>query len=299
MLWLALATQVAVPGAPGQVDVVQVGRVTVVARPEQASLAVALAEAADRPVTWLGLGPRDPAPLRIILADGDREFGASAPGRVPEWGAGLALPRARTVVIRTDGGGDPFQTLRHELAHLALHDAVRVRLPLWFDEGYAVLAAGELGRLEQLRLNLALAGGRVPGFRQLDRELRAGRLEAQHAYALAGTAVAYVARRHPEGSLDAIIGHLESGTGFEEAILASTGWPLSTLEEGWQRDTKRRYGLLVWLVAGGGWLVAGGLLVVGILWRRRRDRPRRAALDVGWPVPDPDPADPVVGQFEV
>lgn len=274
-------------------DVVEFGQVTVVAPPTRTNLALALAEAADRAATWPGLGRREPSPLRLILVEGSDAFGASVPGRVPGWGAGLALPGARTIVIRADGGGDPFQTLRHELAHLALHEAVRVRLPLWFSEGYAVIAAGEFGRMQALRLNLALAGGRVPTFRQLDRELRATQLEAQQAYALAGTAVAYLARRHPQGSLDALIGHLERGVRFDEAVLLATGLPLAQFEIAWQRDTKRRYGLVVWLVAGGGWLIAGVLLIVGIILRRRRDRPRRAALDIGWPLPPPEEADPV------
>lgn len=276
----------------GQVDVVQVGRVTVVARPARTNLAVGLAEVADRPATWPGLGRRDPGPLRLIVTDGAGEFGAAAPGRVPTWGAGLALTGARTIVIRADGGGNPYGILRHELAHLALHEAVRVRLPLWFNEGYAVVAAGEFGRMQALRLNLALAGGRVPTFRELDRELRASQLEAQEAYALAGTAVAYLARRHPEGTLDALIRRLEEGLRFEDAVLASTGLQVAQFEAAWRRDTKRRYGLVVWLVAGGGWLVAGALLVIGILLRRRRDRPRRAALDVDWELPPPEDPPP-------
>jgi hypothetical protein len=270
------------------VDVVVFGQVTVVAPPARTNLALALAEAADRAATWPGLGRREPGPLRLILVEGGDAFGAAAPGRVPEWGAGLALPGARTIVIRADGGGNPFQTLRHELAHLALHEAVRVRLPLWFSEGYAVIAAGEFGRLQALQLNLSLAGGRVPTFRELDRELRATQLEAQQAYALAGTAVAYLARRHPQGTLDALIGHLEAGVRFEEAVLLATGLTMDRFEIAWQRDTKRRYGLVVWLVAGGGWLIAGLLLIVGIALRRRRDRPRRAALDIGWPPPPPE-----------
>lgn len=281
---LALLAAPADTTPPRQVDVIQVGRVTAVASPTRIDLAVALAEAADRPAIWPGLGSRDPGPLRVVVVDDDAGFGASAAGRVPTWGAGLALPGARTIVVRADGRGNPFQILRHELAHLALHEAVRVRVPLWFDEGYAVLASGEFGRVQALRLNLALAGGRVPDFRQLDRELRAGSFEAQQGYALAGTAVAYLARRHPAGTLDALLSRLEAGARFEEAVLTSTGLTLAQFETAWQRDTKRRYGLVVWLVAGGGWLIAAGLLVVGMLLRRRRDRPRRAALDVGWEV---------------
>ena len=76
---------------------------------------------------------------------------------------------------------------------------------------------------------------------------------------------------------------------FDEAVLASTGFTLGQFELAWQRDTKRRYGLLVWLVGGGGWLVAGLLLALGVTLRRRRDRPRRMALDIGWELPPPEP----------
>ncbi len=262
---------------------------SLVVEPKNTGIGMALAEAADRPAIWPGLGSRDPEPLRLFVVDGAEAFQATADGRVPTWGAGLALPGARTLVVRVDAIADPFQTLRHELAHLAVRAAVRVRLPLWFDEGYAVVAASELGRMRALELNLALAGGRVPSFRELDRELRAGPVSASQAYALAGTAVQHLARRHPDGTLDALMGRLESGVSFEEAVLASTGLTVGQFEVAWQRDTKRRYGLLVWLVAGGGWLVAGMLLVLGVILRRRRDRPRRMALDIGWELPPPEP----------
>ncbi|MDZ4673791.1 MAG: peptidase MA family metallohydrolase [Gemmatimonadota bacterium] len=256
--------------------------------PARTGIGLALAEAADRPTTWPGLGSRDPSALRLFVVDGAEAFQASAPGQVPPWGAGLALPGIRTLVVRVDAVGNPFQTLRHELAHLAVREAIRVRLPLWFDEGYAVVAASELGRIRALELNLALAGGRVPTLRELDRELRAGPVSASQAYALAGTAVQHLARRHPDGTLDALMSRLESGAAFSDAVLASTGLTLGQFELAWQRDTKRRYGLLVWLVAGGGWLIAGMLLALGVMLRRRRDRPRRLALDVGWELPAPE-----------
>jgi hypothetical protein len=270
------------------VDVHQVGQVTLVVKPAQAGIGLALADVADRPATWPGLGPRDPGPLRLFVVDGADAFASSVPGQVPSWGAGLALPSARTLVVRVDALGDPFQTLRHELAHLALHEVVRVRLPLWFDEGYAVVAAQEFGRLQQLELNLALAGGRVPKLRELDRALRGGEMVASQAYALAGTAVQHLARRHPEGTLDALVRHLEAGTAFEDAVVAATGLSVAQFELAWQKDTKRRFGLVVWLVAGGGWLFLGLLLLVGTMLRRRRDIPRRAALDVGWELPPPE-----------
>jgi hypothetical protein len=203
------------------------------------------------------------------------------------------MPGARTIVIRADKG-NPRQTLRHELAHFALHDAVRVRVPLWFDEGYAAIASGEWSRLDGLQLNLSVARGSIPNFYELDRALRAGEATAEAAYALAASAVALVARRHPEQSLAPILGRLRSGESFDSALLASTGSSVGRFEVEWQKDVRKRYGLLVWAMAGGLWLlVAIGVLLATWL-RRRRDRPRRAALDEGWvvePEEEPPPLD--------
>ena len=79
----------------------------------------------------------------------------------------MALPNSGMVLLRADGG-DADVTLRHELAHVALHRKVKVRVPLWFDEGYAVLASREYGGLAALQLNLAVAAGRVPTLAALD-----------------------------------------------------------------------------------------------------------------------------------
>ena len=208
---------------------------------------------------------------------------AVAHGRIPSWGAGLAFPGARVVVIRADGD-DPFRILRHELAHLALHQSIKGRVPLWFDEGYAVLAAGELGRLESLRLNLTVARGRVPGLAALDAGLRGGQSTAEASYALAGTAVAFLARRYPDQSLVPLLGRLERGEPFDSAVARSTGLAPGRFEDAWQRDVRRRHGVGLWFLAGGMWAAVGGLVVAAWLVRRRRDRPRRAALDIGWEI---------------
>ena len=62
---------------------------------------------------------------------------------------------------------DLEHVLLHELAHLALHEAVSSRVPLWFDEGYATWAAGEWERLGVLELNLAVIRGAIPDLRGL------------------------------------------------------------------------------------------------------------------------------------
>jgi hypothetical protein len=262
---------------------VQVGRVTAVAWPAQRALALELARIADRPTEWPGLGRRDPGPLRLIIAPSGRLLDSLTGGRAPTWGAAIALPVNRTILLRADEP-DVVRTLRHELAHLALHEAVPVRVPLWFDEGYATWAAGEWDRLGGLELNLAVVRGAIPSLTELDGALRGPAASASDAYALAVSAVTELARRNPAGTLGPLLARLEAGEDFEAAVLATTGLTLDRFEQEWRRVVRRRYSLGHWLIAGGGWAVLAILLVWLARRRRRADRVRRAALDEGWDI---------------
>ncbi|MDF3052483.1 MAG: hypothetical protein K0S19_588 [Geminicoccaceae bacterium] len=262
---------------------VRVGQITAVAWPEQRDLAVELAARAGESTSWPGLGARRPGPLRLILVPDGRYLDSLTSGRAPAWGAAVALPNARTILLRADQG-DLYRTLRHELAHLALHESVKVRVPLWFDEGYAAWAAGEWSRFEGLELNLAVVRGRLPDFHALDGALRGSATTADAAYALAASAVIELARRNPSGSLTPLMARLIEGDDFDAAVLATTGLPIAQFETEWRKALRRRYSLVTWLLAGGGW----GILVFSV-WlvvraRRRADLPRRAALDEGWEI---------------
>lgn len=264
----------------------QVGRVTAVAWPAQRAVAADLARLADRPAEWPGLGVRDPGPLRLIVVPDAHLLDSLTAGRAPPWGAAIAVPGARTILLRADEG-DLVRTLRHELAHLALHEAVPVRVPLWFDEGYAAWAAGEWDRLGTLELNLTVVRGAVPTLTGLDGALRGSASSADAAYALAVSAVAELARRNPTGTLTPLLRRLESGEDFDAAVLATTGLAVGRFEQEWQRTIRRRYTVGNWLIAGGGWLIVALLVMVQVRRRRRIDRVRRAALDDGWDV-DPE-----------
>jgi hypothetical protein len=270
---------------------VQVGQVTAVAWPPQLTLATELAQRAAQPTEWPGLGVQQPGPLRLILLPDRRRLDSLTPGRAPGWGAADALPGERTILLRADGN-DLYATLRHELAHLALHQAVGVRVPLWFDEGYASWAAGEWERLSGLELNLAVVRGAVPDLRGLDGALRASASTADAAYALAVSAVTELARRNPSGSLAPLLQRLRAGQDFEASVRATTGLTLSQFELDWRRTLRRRYSLATWLLAGGGWGILTLCLWALVRRRRRLDQPRRAALDQGWEIPPESAAGP-------
>jgi len=260
--------------------------VTVVAAQPELNAAMGLAEWADQPAEWPGLGRRSPPPFHLILAHDAAGLNRLTGGRAPAWGAGITLPGPRLIALRADA--DPTRTLRHELAHLVLHDAVQVPMPLWFEEGYAVYAAGEWDLLEALSVNYAVVSGSTPTLDSLNRALRGHPAGISTAYALSASAVLELARRNPSRSLTPLVERLVAGEAFDSAVLATTGLTLENFDEAWQRGVRQRYSLFTWLAAGGAWAILALALMLGTYWRRRRDRGRRSALDEGWELP-PEP----------
>jgi len=171
--------------------------------------------------------------------------------RLVKPGAAVALPAARTILLRADGG-DLYATLRHELAHLALHQALRVRVPLWFDEGYASWAAGEWDRLGTLELNLAVVRGAVPDLRGLGGALRGSANTADVAYALAVSAVTELARRNPSETLTTPLQPLLAGAVFEAIAQATTGLTIAQFELEWLHTLRQRSSVVSLLLACGG-----------------------------------------------
>ncbi len=268
-----------------------VGHVRVVYWSGSENAATRLGEMAARWTNWPGIVEPATAPIRLILASSERQFDSLTAGRIPEWGAAATFPATRTIVVKPEP--DFPRVLYHELAHLALH-AVVLRVPRWFDEGYAARAAGEWDRLEALRLNWALLRGVVPSLREVDRALRGPRAgEAEASYALATSAVLLLERLGEERGLEPLIDQLRKTADFDLALRSTYQITLGQFEELWRKDLRKRYGWLLFFTSFTVfWLFVGLLLVA--LWSRRRLRneARREALEEGWIVPDDEWSSP-------
>jgi hypothetical protein len=254
----------------------------------QEAFAASLAEIADRAKNFPGIGALPDRPIRLILAPTRERYDSLTRGRLPLWSEGAAFPDAGTIVLLTDRPAARPSALRHELAHLALRWHVARRVPLWFEEGYAAVAAQEWDRLDALQLNWHLARGVRMNLDDVDRALRGDRGDAEAGYALAATAVLLLERWGGDRGLAPLLGNLPHAESFDAALRATYHVTESDFELRWQRDVRSRYGWLSWLAAMGFfWLAIGSLLVALIVLRRKRDRAKRAALDAE-PEPEPD-----------
>ncbi|MDE3151416.1 MAG: hypothetical protein KGL93_04145 [Gemmatimonadota bacterium] len=258
------------------------GRFTVVAYPQDATLARAILTAASARDTFPGL-PRPRERVLIAIAPDEARFREWGGPGAPEWGAALAFPDTRRIVMQGSRAGteagDPIEVVRHELAHLALHEYLGNRAPRWFDEGYASYAAHEMTRHDALAANLALALEGVPNFHQLESYFTQGATTAQAGYALAASAVEQMQALDPVHGLSHVFDAWRQTGSLDLALRQADGVTLDGFEADWRTQARRRYGALALMED----LTLLGIVVLVFvlpLWvaRRRRDRARMAAL---------------------
>ena len=258
------------------------GRFTAVYFPSDQTLTQSLLDYSVRNDTFPGL-PRPRQHIWLAIAPNRRRFREWVGPGAPEWGAAITFPESRRIVMqgRFAGAdaGDPREVLRHELAHLALHEFLGDAPPRWFDEGYASYAAHEWRREDALAANVALAVKGTPTFDELDAEFNAGSTTAQNAYALAYRAVVDLAALDASAGLARFLSSWRDEGSMDRAFRATFGITLVGFEQRWQQRTRRRYGGLALV----GDFAIGGLVLLVIVFplyvaRRQRDRQRMAAL---------------------
>ncbi len=220
----------------------------------------------------------------IAIAPDARRFREWTGAGAPDWGAAIAIPDERRIVMQGSGAGsgagDPRSVLRHELAHLALHEHLGALPPRWFDEGYAGYAAGEWSRDEVLSANIGLVLHGIPAsLDSLEDGFHGGASRVSGAYALAYRAVSDLAALDQPRGLSLFFDYWKQSGSMDVAMRRAFGLTKSGFESDWRSRTMRRYGTLAVIanLAAIGALFA--FLLAPLLWtRRRRDRKRMLLL---------------------
>lgn len=256
------------------------GRVVIFAGPAESRLAAGLLTAARARPEFPGLAPlRDTA--WVWIAPDESTFRRWVGPSAPEWGAAIAFPARRVIVMqgRDAGGdaGDPVQTFRHELAHLALAEVLGPDVPRWFDEGYASFAAGEWGRDEVLATSVGLVWRGVPTLAELDSAFFGGVDGAQRGYALAHRAVAELSALGGATGLQRLLAAWRTSGSFDVALRSAHGLTIEGFEARFRSQVRRQYGFLALATDLGLLTVVIGVIVGPFWWRRRREAQARLA----------------------
>ncbi|MEP6730706.1 MAG: hypothetical protein ABJE10_08715 [bacterium] len=265
--------------APRRLDM---GRFTAVYFPLDDILAHSLlrAASANDSFPWLA---RPQQRVLIAIAPDAAHFRAWVGPEAPEWGAAIAFPDSRRIVMQgrtaSSDAGNPIEVLRHELAHLALHERLGNRPPRWFDEGYASVAAREWKREDVLAANIALALRGTPSLDQLEEGFHGGSVAAQSSYALSYRAVTELASLDQERGLLLFFKYWGEGRSIDGAVRQAFGMTLAGFEKEFQSRTQRRYGGLALFADLSIVMLVLTLLILPFFFARRaRNRRRMDAM---------------------
>jgi hypothetical protein len=240
-----------------------------------------LIDSADRVRSELGarLGQHVLDHVIVYVARTPGEMASLAPegAPFPRYASGVAYPEIGLVLITVSPVypndrhelGEIFQ---HELAHLALDEAVRGGpLPRWFNEGFAVFASGESSFPRLNTLWLATLGDDLLKLNELERTFPADPSTASIAYAEAADIVRFLVRRQDQHRFSRMIEMLRAGRPFAVALEHAYGIDPTQLEYEWRDDVSKRYTFWPVLFSGSVvWFGALGLFVWGYRRRRRQ-----------------------------
>ncbi len=195
----------------------------------------------------------------------------------PSYASGVAYPRLHLVLISmlAPRGAEATvldEVFRHELAHIALEDAVLGQhVPAWFNEGLAVGFAGENSFDRQKVLGTATINGTLLPLADLDRGFPADNNDVNIAYAESVSFLSFLQARSDRLRFASTVQRVRAGQPFDRALGDAYGSDLRKLEFQWRSEVERRYSVIP-LLAGGGilWVGVIGALGWGFVKKRRR-----------------------------
>jgi hypothetical protein len=285
---LTARTALALPAPPVPADFVSrpIGAVTASYPPNAEARVRELLEAVPRVQASLGklLGHplAEPVDLRFVWAPEDMAALAPADAPPPRYATGVSYPAQRValVALADPRNGDvvsTYETLAHELAHVALAQATSdAPVPRWFHEGFAIHAAGERSLARYEVLAEAAAFRRLVPLESLDEHFADESFDVSLAYAEAADVLRFLSRdgdRHRFGSL---LERLRVGVPFERALADAYAVDLRKLDYEWRNEAAKRFAFLP-IFTGGSILWVAMAVVFAFGWARKR-REAKATL---------------------
>jgi Peptidase MA superfamily len=241
---------------------------------------IAEADAARRDLeTRLGQRVLDRVNVYVARTPGEMTTLAPEGAPYPRYAAGVAYPELRLILlsiapVRPNSNHNLKQIFKHELAHVALYNAVDGHpVPRWFNEGFAVVASGETSFARLHTLWTATLSNNLLSLKKLDRTFPAQPSEADVAYAEAADVVRYLMRERDHERFAAMIARVRHGETFERALEDAYDTSLASLEYEWRQDVAKRYTFWPVLFSGSVvWAGVVGLVIWGFRRKKRRDK---------------------------
>jgi len=184
------------------------------------------------------IGTRVERPISIFI------YGTSADMRAAmvypqEWTGGVAFTDYSIIAIGIGPGDLEWgrRALRHELTHLVVHTATFSpygHLPTWLDEGLAMHNEGESEQAFESILLEAAERDVLLSLRTISGPFSSNPALAYLSYAESHSVVEYILAEYGGESMYELLMLLKGGETNDDALMASIGVDMDTLEVGWR-----------------------------------------------------------------
>ncbi|GIV57269.1 MAG: hypothetical protein KatS3mg042_0182 [Rhodothermaceae bacterium] len=181
--------------------------------------------------------------IPLLVYPSHNDFAVTNAVDLPIYAEGIGgvteLFKNRIAVPFTGDYRDFRRVIHHELVHAVLNDMfyggsllailqnnIRLRLPLWFNEGLAEYAALGWDTESDLYVREAILGDHLP---------RIERLDGFFAYRGGQSVWDYIAEQYGEDKIGEILQRMQAAGSVEEAFRRATGLSLAELSDRWHR----------------------------------------------------------------
>jgi hypothetical protein len=238
----------------------------------------------DRLRDLFGFSVLDRVTVHVARTAGEMTTLAPAGSPFPKYADGVAYPRLGLILLTIEpkypnSAHDLAEVFRHELSHIALHDALAGQhVPAWLNEGFSIHLSGESSLTRMQTLATATLAETLMPLTQLDRGFPDDIVQTPIAYAQSADVVRHLLRTRYSQRFVAMLRRVRSGQPFASAMTDSYGFEpyglgSNSLEDEWRRDVAKRYTFWPVLLSGGMvWFGALGLFVVGYYRRRKQQK---------------------------
>lgn len=242
-----------------------------------------LEEAIERVEKTLGLSSDDS--LAIYIVDSKEKFDSLAGRNIPDWGAGVAIPIRRRIVIKSQrlltGSKGMRELLIHEYSHVALARYARYHhVPRWLDEGMAVYHSAEWGWQDNLAVSWAAVLGYLVPLPKIERLNSFSGDQAQLSYSESYLAFTYFVETYGISSLHIVLDNYRRNKGNDEAFQNAIGIDYAGFNDEFMTYLNGRYNVVTLIFDSSIlWVVMAFVFVLGLILNRVRRKKKYAELD--------------------
>ncbi|MCK5127436.1 MAG: hypothetical protein KAR42_14365 [candidate division Zixibacteria bacterium] len=237
----------------------------------------------QRLVSLLGAIPADS--LHVYIVDTQERFDSLSGGYVPDWGAGVAIPLRRLIVIKSPlimtGDKTLGELVAHEYTHIIVARKTKYRpIPRWMNEGMAMYFSTEWDWHDNMAVGMAVLFGYTVKLKDIEKLNRFTHNRAETAYAESYLAFDLFLDSYGNDGLQIFLENIAKRRKVNHCFVLATGSDYLNFEKEFADFLYGRYNVLALIFNSNIiWLLLAFVIIIGFIINRVKRKSRMRELD--------------------